>query len=398
MKGLLRHQFVFNFFQLCIKHYFKRKFNYDFQTVKPSYSSYIVLSNHTTNYDPIMVGLSFPKLLYYVASDHIFRWGFASRLIEYLAAPIPRLKAITEVQTIKQILRTLKSGGNICIFAEGNRSFSGETGDIPESTGKLVKLSGAALITYCLEGGYFTNPRWGRNLRRGSMFGRKVMEYGPEQIREMTVDQLNAAIQKDLYVNAYEEQKMRPVAYNGENLAEDLETALYLCPQCKRMTGLKSEGDQFYCSCGLKVLYTPYGSFLSQEAQSPPFQSVLDWSRWQSAEIIKMAEDFSQYPSDKLILSDMGQSLWRIKKARKSKLLCRGTLELYNNRLIMRNADGGEYSFDFDKISGMAIYSRMVLIFSTTDRYSYEIKSSNPRSAIKYLELFKTLKTIKKRE
>jgi len=398
MKGLLRYGLIYNFFKIVLRQIVKFKFNYTYEKVTPRFQPYIVLSNHTTNYDPIMIGLSFPGLLYYVASDHIFRMGILSKLLVFLADPIPRLKATAETQTVKQVLRRIKAGGSVCIFAEGNRSFSGETVDIPESTGKLIKLSGAALITFRLDGGYFSSPRWSRTLRRGSMRGRMVREYSPEEIKAMTVDELNMIIKNDLYVNAYEENKENPIAYNGKKLAENLETALYLCPVCGEIATLKSENDQFYCSCGLNLKYNPYGKFVSDGSSIVPFDTVLDWINWQSSKIKELAHSYKSLPSDKPIFCDEGQSLFEIDKASKSKLIDKGKLCMYNNRLVFYCENNNEYTFNFEKISNMAIHGQMVLIFSTTDRKSYEIKSDHPRSAIKYLDVYKELKTMDKAE
>jgi len=398
MKGLLRHGLIYNFFRTILRQVVKFKFNYTYEKVEPRNQPFIVLSNHTTNYDPIMIGLSFPGLLYYVASDHIFRLGILSKLLVFLVDPIPRLKATAETQTVKQILKRIRAGHSVCIFAEGNRSFSGETVDIPESTGKLIKLSGAALITYRLEGGYFSSPRWSKTLRRGRMRGRKVREYSPEEIKGMTVDELNNVIKNDLYVNAYEENKEHPIAFIGKRLAENLETALYLCPVCERIGTLKSEDDRFYCSCGLSLKYTPYGNFVSNGNSTVPFDTVLEWSNWQSSKIKELARSFKELPPNKPVFSDEGQSLFGIDKASKSQLIGKGKLCMYNNRLSFHCENGAEYTFDFNEISDMAIHGQMVLIFSTVDHKSFEIKSNHPRSAIKYLDVYKELKTRGKSE
>ena len=91
--------------------------------------------------------------------------------------------------------------------------------------------------------------------RRGSMTGYPVRIYNPEEIKGMSEEELMKCIEHDLYTNAYDEQKRRgPVAFRGKNLAENLETALYLCPCCGKMEGLQSRGDYFFCSCGLKQI------------------------------------------------------------------------------------------------------------------------------------------------
>lgn len=392
MSALLNSPFVFKAFHFFIEKFLKYKFGYTYEKITPESKSFIVLSNHNTNYDPLMVGVSFDKLLYYVASDHIFRWGLVSSLIKFLVSPIPRIKGKREVQTAKEVLKIIKKGGNVCIFAEGNRSFTGETGYIPESTGKLIKLSGAGMITYRIDGGYFTSPRWAKTLRLGLMSGRMVKEYTASQLEKMSAEEINQIIKEDLYVNAFEEQNKNPVCYKGKRLAEHLEVALYMCPKCRRMDTLKSNDDRFGCSCGLDLKYTPYGELASRNEYQNPFATIVEWSRWQQSEIQRIADDYLLLGGDEPITSNTGQSLWRVEKARRSKLICRGTLALYKGRLVMQDDYGNQHSFDFANITDLAIYSRMVLIFSTTDQVSYEIKSDIPRSALKYVELFKRLK------
>lgn len=392
MRGFLRHKSVFSVFRFVISRFLKNKFNYECEKYEPKSQPFIVLANHTTNFDPLMVGLSFPKLIYYVASDHIFRWGLISKLIQFLVAPIPRIKAVTEVQTVRNILERLKEGSNVCIFAEGNRSFTGETGPIPESTGKLIKLSGVTLITYRLDGGYFTSPRWAKTLRRGVMRGHVVKEYSPEELKSMTSEEINETIKRDLYVNAYEEQTNHPVEYKGKKLAEHLETALYICPKCNGISTLKSKDNKFYCSCGLSLRYTPYGFFESFTNNPAPFREVLSWSRWQRQKISELAKKYLEGSKDEPIVSDSGQSLWKIDKANKSVLVARGSTELYRDRLVFKAENGTSLTFELINIHDMAIYSHMILIFSTTERESFEIKSDHPRSALKYLDLYRIFK------
>ena len=68
------------------------------------------------------------------------------------------------------VMRRLRKGGSVAIFAEGNRSFNGLTGDILPATGKLARSSGASLVTFRFSGGYLSSPRWcGSRVRRTSL-------------------------------------------------------------------------------------------------------------------------------------------------------------------------------------------------------------------------------------
>jgi len=202
MRGSKRHRFIYKFAQLIMTPILKRKFNINFDKIKPVSSPYILIANHVCNYDPLLVGLSFKQPMYYVASDHLFRMGFLSKLIIFLVSPIPRVKATTETKTVINIFKRLKDGHNVCIFAEGNSTFSGETGQIPKSIAKLAKRSGVSLITYRLHGGYLSFPRWSKNIRKGKMVGELAHEYSAEEMKNYTDDKLYELIKNDLYVNA----------------------------------------------------------------------------------------------------------------------------------------------------------------------------------------------------
>lgn len=390
MKGLAWHRFVFRVLQIVMGPFLKRKLNYSYEKVKPSSRPYVILANHNTDYDPLLIGLAFPDHMYYVASEHIFRWGFVSKLINFLVAPIPRVKGTTEINTVMNIFKRLKAGANVCMFAEGNRSFSGETGEIPVSTGKLIKKSGVALITFRLDGGYFTSPRWSKTIRRGMMKGRKVKEYSVEELKNMTWEEINTAIKNDLYVDAYEEQKKNPIEYKGKKLAEDLETALYLCPKCSGIATLKSEDDRLFCSCGMDLKYDSYGYFSSNNNEMPPFETVLEWCRFQDRNLREVKERIRKLPSDKLIYSDKDQTLWKADWG-KNNLIGKGSLLLYNDRLVFDCVDK-KYTFELKNILDLGIIGQRVIAFATNDRQAYEIKSEHPRSALKYREIIKYLK------
>ena len=101
--------------------------------------NYIVLSNHVTDYDPILVALSFPKQMYFVASEHLLRKGIASKLLMHFIKPIIHMKGRQGAKTVKQMLRTLQEGNSVCIFPEGNRSFNGVTMEMQASIAKVAK-------------------------------------------------------------------------------------------------------------------------------------------------------------------------------------------------------------------------------------------------------------------
>ena len=173
-----RHKRFYSFFHPLVRIFLKLKFDYHFEPAASLSEPYIVLSNHTTDFDPLFVAMSFKKQMYFVASEHIARWKLPYAFLKFGFAPIMRYKGALAATTVKDIFKTIKNGNNVCIFAEGVRSFDGLTGPILPSTGKMVKSAKCGLITYKITGGYFASPVWSeKNNRRGQIHGAVVNTY-----------------------------------------------------------------------------------------------------------------------------------------------------------------------------------------------------------------------------
>ena len=60
---------------------------------------------------------SFRRQMYFVASEHIARWGWLFKLVDFLVAPIMRYKGSVAASTAIEILKKIKAGHNVCVFA-----------------------------------------------------------------------------------------------------------------------------------------------------------------------------------------------------------------------------------------------------------------------------------------
>lgn len=391
MKGKKRHDFIYRISWILFRRYFASKFNFEYDSIKVDNTPYIVISNHVTNWDPILIGLSFGKNMYYVATDQVLRMGIKSKLLNFCFAPIARAKTVNETQTVISIFRHLKENCNVCIFAEGNSSFDGETCEVQPSIGKLVKRAGVPLVTYRFTGSYFTLPRWARFIRKGKMEGRLVKIYSPQEISSMSEDEIYKAIKKDIHVSAYTEQEKNPVAFRGKNRAEYLETVLYCCPKCKQFAKLTSRDDMLSCGCGFQVRYNEFCYFeFPEKNEQPPFKTITEWTNWQREQVGILAAQHTDISTP--IFSDNGQKLFEVEKAVSNKLIADGTLCFYKDRLSFIADSGIAIDFPLDTINEVQGFARTRIIFSAHDHKIFEIHSEKPRSALKYIELFKAIK------
>ena len=269
-----RHVRLFRILSWICAPLFRRKMNYSWDDLSGIEGPYVLVCNHNTDYDPILLGLAASKQLYFVAGEQVTRNGFLFKLLDFVFAPIIHFKGKAGINTVSQMLRDLKSGYSVAIFPEGNRSFNGLTCSFAPTIGQLIRKSGAGLITYSLEGGYFTQPRWGFTLRRGKLNGRLMRYFDPEKLAGMTDDEINDAIKHDLYENAYETQSRERVPFKGKKMALGLETTLFMCPKCGKRAALFSTNDELKCSCGYSARFTEYGELIRTDESAPDKAAV----------------------------------------------------------------------------------------------------------------------------
>ncbi|MCR4617288.1 MAG: 1-acyl-sn-glycerol-3-phosphate acyltransferase [Lachnospiraceae bacterium] len=330
---------------------------------------FILICNHVTNLDMIFVACSFKEYIYFVASEHTFRAGFASRLLRWVFDPIGRTKASVAAGTVMDMGRRLKAGHSIGIFAEGLRTANGLTDKIMPASAKAFKIFNVPVITYKLHGGYLSHPRWGYTIRRGYMEGEIVNIYSPEELKKMSVDEFDEAINRDLYEDAYEWNKDRHIAYKGRRLAEGLEFELVACPKCKALNSLKTKDDRFWCDCGLKGKYDEYG-MLSGEGFE--YDNVTDWDAWEREYIANLPD----YPEDKILAKDEDQTLNRIDINHNTITVDRGVLSITSTKLQVGNT-----VIPLSNISLYDIILQGYLLFSTKDGTHYEIHDSKHKFA-----------------
>lgn len=354
--------------------YIVNKFNMsheDFDALGPC----IVIPNHVTAWDPLLVAMSFPKKqMYFVASEHLFRKGLVSSILNFLVAPISRKKASMGTDTVRNCLRHLKAGHSVCLFAEGEATWNGISGKVFPATGKLVKSSGATLVTYKLEGAYLSKPRWGKGVKRGRVKGHPVRVYPPEELRVMSPGEITDAINADIFENAWQRAKEEPVHYKGKSPAENIETALFLCPGCRKIGTIRGENSKVKCrNCNFEAFFTELGTFEPPQ----PFENLAQWDEWQFKELEAFKDE------QETLFSDEDTVLTKIGQAHESERIAKGRL-IQSAECI----SCGAVSFKLSEIEQMAIVQTHILLLLTVDGEYYEIHTNRPTCLRKYLAVW----------
>lgn len=383
-----RHVRIWKFLQRAAYPFFKRIYGYSCNLAPELKAPYLVLANHNADLDPVFVGFSFPQQMYLVASEHIYRRGFASKILKWAFEPIAKIKGASDTLTVMKMIRTLRSGKNVCMFPEGNRSFNGVSGPINEATGKLIKTSAATLVTYKLTGGFFTTPRWGFGIRKGKFHGEVVNVYTPEQLKEMTPAEITNVVRRDLFEDAYATQKVSPVLYKGKNRAVGFESSYCVCPDCMEVGTIATEGNDIFCTkCGKRTVFGEDGCF----SEGFNFHTVYEWDCWQEEyykKFVSVKNDGDFFFSDKNII------LRTVTADHSEVIVGIGELALYKEKFVF-TYEGGSREILISQIPDMSIYGKCGLMFTDAEGVHYECLPANKGelyNARKYLSCWSYLR------
>ena len=341
---------------------------------------YLVLANHQTGFDQFYPSMAFKQHLYYLASEDIFSMGWLSKVIEWIAGPIPIKKQVTDIRAVMNCMKVAKEGGSIAIFPEGNRTFSGETAFMNPAIGGLAKKLGLPIAFFKIEGGYGVQPRWSDVRRKGKMRAYVSAVLEPEEYKSWSNDQLYQYICKALYQNeANSEDK-----FFHKRSAEYLERVLYVCPHCG-ITHFESHGDTVKCtSCGRSAKYLPNKEF----SGSFPFRYMLDWYNYQQ-NYINSLDTLSM--TEQPIIRDTCK-LYQVSLYSKKQLIAENVeLALYGDRIEM--SGGFSDVFSFGETDNVTILGKNKLDIYRADMV-YQIQSDKRFNAVKYLNLYHRYKNL----
>lgn len=385
-----RHLFITNLAKIVVMPFAKWKYGIDIEKFEDQGDrQYLILSNHQTGFDQFFIAGAFKGAIYYVASEDIFSMGFVSDLLRWAVNPIPIKKQTTDVSAVLNCLRVAKEGGNIAIFPEGNRTYSGHTEHINPAIAMLAKKMGLPIAIMHIEGGYGVAPRWSNKVRKGNMRAYVVRVIEPEEYKELDDGAFTQLLESELYIN----EACFDGEYHSKTSAEYLERAIYYCPRCNSLSSFISDGNRMGCTkCDLNITYS-HTKELSSSGGEFPYLYVADWVDAQNAFVNSL--DLREL-CDSPIYVEEGKLFEVIVYKNKKPLLEGANISLFGNRLTIAN-ENDEINFDFDDIRAITVCGKNKLNFYTQEK-SYQFVGNERFNALKYVNLVFRYKNIKKVE
>lgn len=155
----------------------------------PKSGGVLVVSNHQSHLDPILVGLACDRRLNYVARDTLFGFApFAWLMMTFDAIPIDREG--TGFGGLKESLRRLKDQEMLLIFPEGTRTRDGEVGTLKPGFLTLARRAKVPLLPVGLDGAFESWPRRNRLPQPAVIQIRFAAPLAPDEMASMSDEEL----------------------------------------------------------------------------------------------------------------------------------------------------------------------------------------------------------------
>jgi 1-acyl-sn-glycerol-3-phosphate acyltransferase len=155
----------------------------------------LVLSNHQSNFDPVLVGLACERRLNYVARTTLFRSPIFRLMVATLDA-IPIDREGGGLGGLKETLKRIKRGEMVLLFPEGTRTPDGEVHAIKPGFCAIARRANVPLIPVALDGAFDVWPRQHRFPRPAVVHVHWGDPIGPAEIEKLTDAELVAEVER----------------------------------------------------------------------------------------------------------------------------------------------------------------------------------------------------------
>ncbi|HPT64120.1 MAG TPA: lysophospholipid acyltransferase family protein [Candidatus Atribacteria bacterium] len=153
----------------------------------------ILVANHSSNLDPIVLGCASSRRVHFVAKEELFRNPLASFFLRRLGA-FPLHRGEGDKEAVKRIFSLLKEGKVVGLFPEGTRN-QGELGTFQRGALKLLLRAEVPVVVAGIRGTYESLPR-GKKIPRP--FPIQVTFSPPFEVKGWSVEEVEKKIREEM--------------------------------------------------------------------------------------------------------------------------------------------------------------------------------------------------------
>lgn len=343
---------------------FSRKVVYNRDRCDEILGPSLILVNHQSNLD---VGLVTNLLKDYeltiVANKHFERnlsGAMAKKNLKFIYKKLFYL----DLSAAKSIIGAINQGRYVLLFPEGRLTTDGTYMESIADTAKLLKKLGAQIVFVNIQGNYFVRPKWALKLRRGqtSVYIKDIIN--PDDLVNMTLDDVKKALNDNLIVDDYKYIEDNKLSYKSKDMTLGLDGILYKCPHCGQEFKMSTYKNHIKCeACGYEVLlnnkyeFKYEMSFGKIDNNESHIKTIVDWNKYQKESVKKELADLDNY-----------------------KFVCDVNVTRYDNRLKYLDIKGeGKFVIDKDGYT----FEGFLMEIEEHDKILVNLKNKKPKNRVR---------------
>lgn len=317
----------------------------------------LILMNHSSFTDmKLAFGIFYPRRMGIVTSVDAMS-GFLGKLMRLLGCT-PTHKYTADISLFGDIKYMLKKNKtSVLMYPEAGYSFDGRTTTLPRGLGVLLKRLEVPVVTVITKGAFHRDPLYNMlQIRDVKVSAHVSCIATPEEIREKSVEELDALIDEAFSFDNFAWQRDNKISVSEPFRADGLQRILYKCPHCQAENQMEGKGTHLVChACGKKWEMDEYGQLAATEGETE-YPHIPDWYAWQRAAVRRELEEGS-YLLDEAVDIAVQVNL-------------DGVCKIGSGRLV-HNAEG----FTLTSDDGALTYKQSAVFSHTvySDYYWYEI-------------------------
>ena len=124
----------------------------------PKKGALIIASNHLSYLDPMVIGASLNRKIYFIAKKEVFKSMLGRFVLKYLNA-FPVDRGNVDILAFKKAMNILQEEEVLCLFPEGTRSLNGELQELKLGVVKIAMKTGVPILPVGIIGTYEIYPQ-----------------------------------------------------------------------------------------------------------------------------------------------------------------------------------------------------------------------------------------------
>lgn len=260
---------------------------------------------------------------------------------------------------------------SVVMFPEKNMTVFGKPEILPESITNFIKETEFNIKFFSLVGTYFSYPVWSTIFKPCETRFHQQFNLSYNEIDNLSPAETNSAINSYMPSSATTySHKYNPFIRSNQK-AQNLETVIYCCPNCKNLFSVYSEYNCLKCmECGTAVEFASNGTILL----SSNITDLESFADFQFNVLNTM-----KYNDKKPMISYPAISCWIKNDAQEDIYFGFAKLNIYCNKIVL-NTLNGDLEYKLNKAQSVEYKRNNTLVINMNNKEKITLSGSNKQN------------------